>query len=227
MKREKLILEFSEFNQLHMGGGPSMGITTDNSLSINAYDRYQDTLQAGMARLNNIMKALCNTSAYRDLKSKLNFENQRPDKIKILRIAANSSINYDVYISFVINEIEYDAVIKDVLSKNIFFKSNVFETDQLVQSADWQIKLKGMITNAIKKWLTIDKGEYKVLTDKVICFNALTGGIKILKKDDEFKVIKTLLNDAKIMITIENNSYFLTNSFFVYFNYWFEKINTI
>ena len=118
--RLKLILEFSEFNTMRLNSDNtdvSIGLAPDNSLSVNAFDRHQDGIRAGMSRINNIMKSLSNTSAYRNLKSKLTYEQQQPNALKILRVIPCNT-DYNIYLSFIINEKEYNGLIKNILNRN-------------------------------------------------------------------------------------------------------------
>lgn len=225
MKNKKLILEFSEFNLQRYNSDSrlvSVGTTTDPTLSVNAFDRHEDSIRVGMSRIGNLMKSLSNSNAYRSLKQKLTFEQQTPSSIKVLRIVSNNA-DYSAYISTVINEMEYDGVIKDLLSKNPTFNSNIFNSDVLVQNEEWQIRLKGLIIESIKKWLNIQPSKYTLLNDKVDCFNINTGNIKTISKGTTVEVLNTSINENKITIKVDNDVYFLTRDNFIYFNYWFEK----
>ena len=89
IKRSVSIYEFSEFNLQRYNSDSrmvSVGTTTDPSLSTNAFDKFEDSIRVGMSRINNLMKSLSNSSAYKNLKQKLTFEKQTPTSIKILRI---------------------------------------------------------------------------------------------------------------------------------------------
>ena len=224
--KNKLILEFSEFNLQRYNSDSrlvSAGTTTDPSLSVNAFDRHEDSIRVGMSRINNLMKSLSNSSAYKDLKSKLTFENQKPSSIKILRIIPNN-VDYYAYITTTINEMEYDGVIKDLLSKNPTFNTNIFQSENLVQSEEWAIRLKGIIIESIKKWLNIPADKYTILNETISCTNTETGENKTLSKGNTIEVIRTAINENKIIIKHNNNTYSLTRDNFVYFNYWFEKL---
>lgn len=221
----KKINEFSEFNNQKFNSDTtnvSIGLAPDNTLSVNAFDRHNDMLRTGMSKINNIMKSLSNTSAFRSLKSKLTFENQQPDSLKILRIIPNN-VDYNVYLSFKINDVEYDGVINNILSNPIML-SSVLKDDNLIQTNEWQIKIKGLIIESIKKWLNISKGEYKVLNTKIHCLNIITGSMEIIKKGNKIEVIKTIPSENKILIKYKNNTLSLTRDEYIYFNYWFEKI---
>lgn len=217
-KTEK-IYEFSEFSDTRAMSG---GNTTDPSLSVNAFDRHEDSIRVGMSRVNNIMKSLSNSSAYRSLKSKLTFENQRPSSIKILRIIPNN-VDYYVYLTTTINEMEYDGVIKNILSKNPQLNSNIFKSENLVQSEEWEVRLKGLIVESIKKWLNIPPNTYKILNEQITCINLKTGELKTLSKGNVIEVLRTSINENKITIKHDSEVYNLTKDNFVYFNYWFEK----
>ena len=225
IKRLVSIYEFSEFNLQRYNSDSrmvSVGTTTDPSLSTNAFDKFEDSIRVGMSRINNLMKSLSNSSAYKNLKQKLTFEKQTPTSIKILRIIPENA-NYSIYLTTVINEMEYDAVIKDILSKNPTLNTNMFKSDDIIQSEEWQIRLKGLIIESIKKWLNIEPNKYILLNEKVDCLNTLTGGLKTITKGAIVDVLNTSINENKITIKIDNEVYNLTKDNFIYFNYWFEK----
>ncbi len=220
-----LILEFSEFNLQRFNTDTSMvsvGTTTDPSLSVNAFDKFDDAVRLSMSKINTIMQSLSNTSAYRNLKDKLLFEDQKPKSIKIVRILPNG-VDYNVYISFVINEIEYDGVITNLLSRNVLFNTSAFKSQELVQSQEWAIRLKGLILNTIKLWLIIEPGRYNLLNDSIKCFNIISGGIITLKKGDTIDVVKTIPDENKILIKYKNQTYNIIKDAYIYFNYWFVK----
>ncbi len=220
------VREFSEFNLQRYNSDSrmvSVGTTTDPTLSTNAYDRFEDSIRVGMSRITNLMKSLSNSSAYKNLKQKLTFEKQTPPTLKILRIIPNNA-DYSVYISTVINEMEYDGVIKDILSKKPTFNSNIFKSDNLIQSDEWQIRLKGLIIESIKKWLNIEPNKYTLLNEKIDCINATTGNMRTITKGSTIEVLNTSINENKITIKIDNEICNLTRDNFIYFNYWFEKL---
>ena len=227
MKKSKnrLILEFSEFSLQRYNSDSrmvSVGTTTDPSLSVNAFDKHEDGIRVGMSRINNLMKSLSNSSAYKNLKQKLTFEKQTPTSVKILRIIPENA-DYAVYLTTIINEMEYDGVIKNILSKNPTLNTNMFKSDDIIQSEEWQIRLKGLIIESIKKWLNIEPNKYILLNEKVDCLNTLTGGLKTITKGAIVDVLNTSINENKITIKIDNEVYNLTKDNFIYFNYWFEK----
>ena len=225
IKRSVSIYEFSEFNLQRYNSDSrmvSVGTTTDPSLSTNAFDKFEDSIRVGMSRINNLMKSLSNSSAYKNLKQKLTFEKQTPTSIKILRIIPENA-NYSIYLTTVINEMEYDGVIKNILSKNPTLNTNMFKSDDIIQSEEWQIRLKGLIIESIKKWLNIEPNKYILLNEKVDCLNTLTGGLKTITKGAIVDVLNTSINENKITIKIDNEVYNLTKDNFIYFNYWFEK----
>ena len=76
MGKLKLILEFTEFNALRLNpDSAQMSIHVDNpQLSINAFDKHEDSIRAGISKINDIINSISSTSAYRSLKSKLSLE---------------------------------------------------------------------------------------------------------------------------------------------------------
>lgn len=224
MKRMKLILEFSEFNAMRLNpDSAQMGVHVDNpQLSINAFDRHEDGIRAGISRINNIINSLSNSANFRALKSKLSLEDQKVTSLKVLRISKPDDVCYDAFISFVIDETEYFGVIKNILTAEPVFKSEVFKDSDLIQTKEWIIKLKGTIVKTVKQWLHPQPGQYKLLRDSVTCNSVDTGKQLLLRKDTVVRVVRAY--DNTIVIECRNDYYNLVNDNFVYFNYWFEPI---
>lgn len=221
---EFLINEMTEFNAMRLNpDSTQMAVHVDNpSLSINAFDKHEDAIRAGMSKINNILNSLSNTSSYRALKSKFALEQQNLSSLKVLRIVNRDSSRYDAFVSFVIDEEEYFGQIIDLTAQNPRFKSEVFKDSDLIQSKEWIIKTQGLIIKLVKMWLYPEKGKWRVLNEQIICYSTETGKESILKKGVEIEVIRSF--DNKIVILFENQYYNLINDNFVYFNYWFEKI---
>ncbi len=225
MKRKnKLILEFTEFNTLRLNPDSvqtALPNVDDPQLSINAFDKHQDAIRQAMSRINDILYNLTGTNAYSTLRGKLALESQDIKSMKVLRIIKSNSINYDAYISFVIAEEEYWGVIKNLMT-DPHLESEVFKDYDLYQSKEWVIKIKGLIVKVVKKWLKPEPGMYKLVNDEVICYSTETGKMLKMEKGIEIEVIRA--HDNKIIIKHENDSYNLVGDNYVYFNWWFEKI---
>lgn len=219
------INELTEFNLQRLNpdnfslGQPNV---TDNSLSINAFDKHQDAIRAATSKINGLLHSLSNTPQFNILKSKLSLEKQNITSMKVLRISKSNDVNYDVYISFVIDEIEYFGVIEDILTEDPVFKSEVFKNSDLIQTKEWVIKIKGLVIKIVKKWLTPDNGKYKLINNEAYCFNVDNGRLLRINKDAEIEVIRSY--DNKIVIKHQNEYYNLIGDSYVYFNYWFTKI---
>jgi len=224
MKRNKLILEFTEFNAARLNpDSAQMSIQVDNpQLSVNAFDKHEDAIRAGVSRINNIIHSLSNSSSFRTLKSKFALEEQQITSLKVLRIVSADNVNYDIYISFVIDDTEYFGLIENILTNDTTFKSEVFKDFDLVQSKEWIIRTKGLIIKALKKWLQPEEGKYKLLNEQVICYSVDTGRMVRLEKGSEVEVVRAY--DNKVVIKYNNDYYNLVNDNFIYFNYWFEKL---
>ena len=224
MKRNKLILEFSEFNAMRLNpDSTQMSVHVDNpQLSVNAFDRHEDGIRAGLSKINNILNSLSNISSFRSLKSKFSLEEQNLTSLKVLRISNRDSVRYDIFVSFIIDDEEYFGQIFDILSTNPTFKSEVFKDSTLVQTKEWVIKIKGLIIKLVKMWLNPEKGKYKLINDRVICYSIETGKMCLLSQGAEVEVVRSF--DNKIVISYQNEYYNLINDNYVYFNYWFEKV---
>lgn len=224
----RIILEFNEFNALRLNpevGTSVMPIAVDNpSLSMNAFDRHINNIQHAFNRLNDINMSMSNTSTYSDLRSKLSLEDQNIKSLKILRIVSNNLINYNVYISFTIKDVEYWGVVENILNETPTFKSEVFKDSfNLVLSKEYIIKISGSIIKYIKKWLCVDKGYYSLLLDEMNIINSKDGTIIKLVKGDKVYVESSNIN--KINLVYKNENYTLSGKRFIYFNYWFESID--
>ena len=223
-RRNSLILEFTEFNLQRMNpdsARASMHVD-DPQLSTNAFDKHQDAIRAAMSRVNDILHSLSSSSAYRSLRGKLALEDQDVTSMKIQRIVKSNGINYDVYLSFVIGEKEYWGVIKNMLTQNAELESEVFKDYDLYQAKEWIIKIKGLISKTIKEWLRPEPGTYRLLNDEVICYSVETGKQLRMEKGIEIELVRSF--DSKIIIRVDGDTYNLTGDNFVYFNWWFEKI---
>lgn len=225
-KRDKhLILEFTEFNLQRMNPDsfrPSMHV--DNpQLSTDAFDKHQSSIRQSLSRLNSIMFSLNGNSAYGNLRSQLLLEEQNIQGLKILRIVQRNNIIYDVYLSFVIKEREYWGKISDILSHDPKFESEVFSDQNLLQPKEWIIKTKGLIIKTIKKWLQPETGMYRLINDYVTCYSTITGKQLEMNKGIEIELVRSY--DNKIIVRYESDTYSLVNENYIYFNWWFEKIN--
>ena len=224
MKRSKhLILEFTEFNDQRFNPDsvqPAVQVD-DPKLSTNAFDKHEDLVRQAISRIGQLQGSLMGSAAYRTLKSKLALEDQEIKEMTVIRIVKNNNLNYDVFIKFKIEDEEYWGVIKDVLG-NAEFKSEVFKDHDLIQTKEWVIKLKGLVIKNIKSFLKPQFGKFKSLLDDIVCYSLETGKMLKMKKGSEIEVLKSY--DNKIIFEYENDKYALTGDNFIYFNWWFDKI---
>ena len=224
MKRPKLIREFTEFNLQRFNPDavqPAMWVQNPE-LSIDAFDKHQDMIRQALSRIGDIHKSLGGSAAYKNLKSRLSLDDQNVQSLKIIRITRNANFTYDVYISFNIDEEEYWGVIKDILG-NAQVISEVFTDTSLIQTHIWVKRLKGFLIKTIQTFLKPQTGKFKLLRDHVICYSSLDGKMMKIKQGAEVEVLKSY-ND-RIHISYEGDQYVLRNENFIYFNWWFEKLD--
>lgn len=225
-KKNKLILEFTEFNNMRLtsdtGNGALMGV--DNpALSTDAFDKHQSGIRQALSRINDILGGLRGTSAYSKLRSDLGLEDQDITHMKVLRILKTNNVKYDVYVSFIISEKEYWGVIYNILGHEPEFKSEVFTDFDLYQPKEWVIKIKGLIIKTVKEWLKPERGTYRLINDEIICYSVDTGKMLSMEKGIEVELIRS--HDDKIIIKHQSDYYNLVGDNHIYFNWWFEKIN--
>ena len=223
MKRQKnLILEFTEFNlQRHNSDSVQASIHVDDpSLSTNAFDKHEDIIRNAISKIGTLSKSLQNTSGYRSLKSKLSLDDQSISNLKIIKTVKSTSLKYDVYLSFKIDQDEYWGVITDILN-NPELKSEVFKDHDLLQTREWIIKTKGLIIKTIKNWMKPQFGKFKLLLEEIVCYSNLTGKLLKLPKNSIVEVLKSY--DDRILFEFDGDHYRLVGDNFVYFNWWFES----
>ena len=109
------------------------------------------------------------------------------------------------------------------MEKEPKFTSEVFKDFDLLQPKEWVIKVKGLVVKTIKAWLKPEPGTYQLLNDEITCYSVDTGKQLKMKKGIEVELIRA--HDDKIIVKAENDYYNLVGDNYVYFNYWFEKIN--
>jgi hypothetical protein len=221
-RRNKLILEFTEFNLQRFNADSAQASThvNDPSLSIDAFDKHQDAIRMAMSRINDILMNLKGTTAYSQLRSKLALESQDIQSIKIQKVVKNQ-IKYDVYLSVTIDGEEYWSVIEDIMG-NPELTSEIFKDFDLIQTKEWVIKTKGLIIKTVLEWLKPEPGTYKLLNNEVICYSVDTGRQLKMEQGIEIELIRT--HPDKIIIKYDSNYYNLVGDNYIYFNWWFEKI---
>lgn len=222
--RNKLILEFTEFN-LQRFNSDSVQVAThvDNpQLSTNAFDKHQDAIRQAMSRIDDILFNLKGTTSYSTLRSRLSLEQQDIQKLRIQRIIRSNSVHYDVYLTITIQEKEYWGKIINILGPDTNFKSEAFKDNDLYQPKEWVIKTKGVVINTVKSWLKVEPGKYRLINNDTICYSVDTGKQLRMTNGIEIELIRS--HDDKIIIKYENDYYNLIDDNYIYFNWWFEKM---
>lgn len=224
-KRNKLILEFTEFNiqRFNPDSARASVHVDDPQLSIDAFDKHQDGIRQALSRINDILYKVKGTTAYSDLRSKLALEDQDIQSLKVLRIVKNEALKYTVYLTLVIDGEEYWGEVEDIIGLNPTFTSELFKDHNLLQPKEWVIKIKGLVIKTIKTWLRPETGMYRLLNNEVICYSTETGKQLEMQQGIEVEVTKSY--DNKIVLRHENDTYNLVGDNFIYFNWWFEKVD--
>ena len=222
-KYDLFLKESSEFNLQRFNSDSVQASThvNDPSLSTDAFDKHQDVIRQAMSRINDILMNFKGTTSYSQLRSKLALEEQDIQNIKILKII-KKQIQYDVYITLTVNEEEYWGIIEDVLGLSTEFTSELFKDFDLYQPKEWVIKIRGLVIKTIKEWMKPDPGTYQLLNDEVICYSVDTGRQLKMEKGIEIELIRS--HSDKIIIKHESDYYNLVGDNYIYFNWWFVKL---
>ena len=223
--RNRLILEFTEFNIQRMNPDSARASihVDDPQLSIDAFDKHQDGIRQALSRINDILYKVKGSTAYSNLRSKLSLDDQDIQSMKILRIVKNETLKYTAYITLVIDDEEYWGEVEDVVGLNPTFSSELFKDFDLLQPKEWVIKIKGLVIKTLRTWLKPENGNYKLLNNEVICYSTETGRQLSMQQGIEIEVLKSY--DNKIVIKLESDTYNLIGDNFIYFNWWFEKVD--
>lgn len=216
MKSRYLIVEYNEFTGKTISNTPAV----DRSLSVNSTSNNSasNITKDAILRLNAIISValidLDNTTGY--------IIDQAPSDLKILRIYKNDSYGLNVYVSFIVNDIEYYGVIENINKPNTIFKSEVFSSPSLGQSKEWKIRVTGLITKTINAWFIPERSKYVALKD-VDCTADSSGKQLTINKNVIIEVIG--VTETKIRVLLNNKiNATITGDDFYYFNYFFQKI---
>jgi len=224
-RRNKLILEFTEFN-LQRFNSDSVQASThvdDPQLSTNAFDKHEDGLRQAMSMVNDIMFNIKGNSAFSRLRGHLALEDQDIKNLKIQRIVKTDNLSYDVYLELVIDDETYWGKISNIIGLNPEFSSELFKDYDLYQPKEWVIKTKGLVIKTVKNWLKPEPGMYRLLNNEVTCYSVETGKQLIMKMGIEIELIRSY--DNKLVVRYDSDTYNLIGDNHIYFNWWFEKID--
>jgi len=221
--REFKLLEMTEFNLQRLNPESINPINSvDNpQLSINAFDKHEDLVRQSISRLGQLQGSIMGNSSYKILKSKLSLESQNIKSLKVLRVLKNENLNWNVYISFVIDDIEYWGVVKNMFS-DPKLDSEVFKDLSLIQTKEWVIKLEGLIIKNLSNFFKVKSGTYKQIKDEVICYSLLEGKLLKMKIGTEIDVLKS--SNDNLVFRYKNEKFKLKDDNFAHFNWWFEKL---
>jgi len=224
-KKERLILEFTEFNLQRLNPESTnypMPNVMNKELSVDAWDRHQSAIQSSLVKLSNITSGLSGSSQIGSLRSKIALETQNIKKLIIQRIIKKNN-NWDVYVKFEIEDKEYYGVVNRILDISVDFSSEVFKDTELLQPKEWKIKTKGIVINLVKDFLIPSVGYWILLRDECEGFDRTTGEKVIFKKGTPVRVKSSEL--GKVTIEVLNKLYDLRGENSIYFKWWFEPMD--
>lgn len=219
----KLILEFTEFNAMRLGGDsvPQSTHVDNPQLSLGAYNRFSHNVKNAMSKLNDLYKKISMTSTGMHLKKQKPLELTDISNIVIQRIFPVNDIYYNIYFTFELEEKEYFGVIRNINSEDPILTSEVFKDYNIFGSKEWAIRVKGNLIKVIKKWLTPPKANFISLKE-IDAYDKLTGEKILLEEGSIVKVLSS--NDSIITIEHEDRVYTLRNENYYYFNYYFKEV---
>lgn len=138
--------------------------------------------------------------------------------IKILKIKKEQGIHISFVLTFDLND-NTDIWCKITNFDKMDYKFICSEISNL--SKEEQLKIKGKIINALKKFLTPESGFYTLLAKEFYTYNNF-GQIVKLKEGDLIEVINTKYGEV-INIKKDGNLYIIKKPDYYYFNWLFSK----
>tara|TARA_R110000772_G_scaffold2410_2_gene8484 strand:- start:86033 stop:86746 length:714 start_codon:yes stop_codon:yes gene_type:complete len=229
----KLLLEFTEFNNMRLGSGDSVPQSThvDNpSISMDGFSKFDANLRNSLNRLNQMFMNINKTNTAYNLRSGEVISINDLKNIKILRIFPKDDIFLNVYFTFELNvdngdkNTEYYGYINKINGTDPQVNSEIFRDINIQGGQEWVIRVKGNLVKVIKNWMSPPKGEYTALKD-IDVFNENTGELFLIKSESKIKLIRVIDNNS-ILINFNDVDYVLRGKNFFYFNYFFEIIET-
>lgn len=221
--------KFEDFVNESIGGYPQSSNFNhqidDYSLSSDPSDRLSNNIKSGVFRMTSIMNDLFRNgtidsgheSDYSDL--------EKISEFKILRIFKNDIFLLDIYISFIVDEIEYYGVFKNYGGvRKHEFKSEILTSGEY--NKNFLMKLEGILIKAMERFFVPKRGMYTsmgtfIVEDKF--------GVKhTIKKGKSVKVEKAVSGlDRYIHLEVdidgEMEAFYIKNLDFYFFNYTFRE----
>lgn len=233
----KIIYKFEEFSLLENG---SPGFATsggypqssnfnsqvnDYSLSSNPSDTYAAGMKSSIFKLTSIISDLISNGGLQ-IGHQSDFSDiEKIEEFKILRMYKNVKMLLDIYVTFVVDDVEYWGVFRDYggFSKSIF-KSEAHMCGEYTRN--FLMKLEGILLKALDRFYTPKKGMYKLYTNTVVQDKY---GVKHTILKDKSVKVEDVINDKQdsyIQIDVktgrnDNETFYLKGIDYYYFNYWF------
>lgn len=219
----KLILEFTEFNNMRMGSDsvPQSTHVDNPSLSMGALNKHETNIRSSLSRLNDLYKDISMTSTGMNLRTGDTIEAKDIKNIIIQRIFPKDDIFLNVYFTFHLDGKEYYGYINKINSISPTLHSEVFKDRTIHGSREWAIRIKGNLIKAIKMWLNVRSGKYLSLKE-VNGFDKLTGELCLIPIESIIELISA--NDDYMLIRYNDREYYLRGKNYYYFNYYFKEI---
>lgn len=223
----KLLLEFTEFNNMRLGSGDSVPQSThvDNpGLSMDGFSKFDANLRNSLNTLNQMYSNINKSNTAFNLRSGGVIEISDLVNIKILRIFPKNDIYLNVYFSFEIDEKEYYGYVNKINGSNPTLHSEIFRDVNIQGGQEWVIRIKGNLIKSIKKWMSPSPGYYIPLKD-IDVYSENTGELCLIKQGSKVKLIRMIDGDS-ILINFSDTDYILRGRNYYYFNYYFSMVDS-
>jgi hypothetical protein len=202
------------------GFGFAMG-STPLDPSANANMDFEQTVRRNQSqRLQDILMNVFATTAHA---GKTNFEFDVKE-FKVVRIFPNNNNSLDVYIKFILDDMQYYGTFKNWASVNgAKFQSPVLNHPNIKFHLENAVKIEGVFKQILNEWFRPELGEYRVLK-QVKVYDDM-GNIFMLPENGKVTIDEVLTEEDKpiIYLSYDDKAYFLTDLDYFFFHWWFES----
>lgn len=221
------VYKFDEYTLLNENNFSFNNQANDPTLSSDASNRNTMDMKNSVYRLTSLIRTMIDVGAI-DMGGNDTFADiDKIEEFKLLRMCKNSQMLLNVYVTFVIEDIEYWGVFEDFGGAyKYIFKSEAHNNPEF--SKNFLMKLEGILMKALTKFYTPKKGMYKTITSVVVQDKY---GVKhTLDVNKSVKIENVILDNSDSFIQLDaktgrntNETFYIKGLDYYYFNYRFTE----
>lgn len=216
-----------------MPGGPYSGSNIDDyNLSTDGYSKFTISQKSWLNTLDFITKAVFSKDEVTPRVYKGYMPLQNITNVIIQRLE-NKIDSVDVYLSFVMDDIEYWSIFRNYgrMQPPKFVSELAFNKEHHSLSYDNYVRLQGILINMLDGFFSKIVGRYNCLKDGVLVYDKM--GIDYMLNKKTYVIVEDMNNQSfdryiKMKINMDKNNVktvYMRGIDCLYFNYWFEPVD--